>query len=97
MVGVRGFEPPAPASRKQCSTRLSYTPADRARYIGKKAEARNRPGKAAQTGDKRPTFRAAHRAGWIAFALSSARGPPHHGSHGFPRPRSAWEDLLRRR
>ena len=26
MVGVRGFEPPAPASRKQCSTRLSYTP-----------------------------------------------------------------------
>src|SRR5437867_852253 len=27
LVGVRGFEPPAPASRKQCSTRLSYTPA----------------------------------------------------------------------
>ena len=27
MVGVRGFEPPAPASRTQCSTRLSYTPA----------------------------------------------------------------------
>ena len=26
VVGVRGFEPPAPASRKQCSTRLSYTP-----------------------------------------------------------------------
>ena len=26
MVGVRGFEPPAPASRKQCSTGLSYTP-----------------------------------------------------------------------
>src|SRR5579859_2906975 len=26
MVGVRGFEPPAPASRRQCSTRLSYTP-----------------------------------------------------------------------
>ena len=26
MVGVRGFEPPAPASRTQCSTRLSYTP-----------------------------------------------------------------------
>src|SRR5690348_7048633 len=31
MVGVRGFEPPAPASRKQCSTRLSYTPAVRQR------------------------------------------------------------------
>ena len=31
LVGVRGFEPPAPASRKRCSTRLSYTPA-RARY-----------------------------------------------------------------
>ena len=27
LVGVRGFEPPAPASRTQCSTRLSYTPA----------------------------------------------------------------------
>ena len=26
LVGVRGFEPPATASRKQCSTRLSYTP-----------------------------------------------------------------------
>ena len=24
--GVRGFEPPTPASRRQCSTRLSYTP-----------------------------------------------------------------------
>jgi hypothetical protein len=30
MVGVRGFEPPAPASRRQCSTRLSYTPTKRA-------------------------------------------------------------------
>jgi hypothetical protein len=26
LVGVRGFEPPAPASRRQCSTSLSYTP-----------------------------------------------------------------------
>lgn len=26
MVGVRGIEPPTPASRRQCSTRLSYTP-----------------------------------------------------------------------
>src|SRR5690349_5914262 len=26
MVGVTGFEPAAPASRTQCSTRLSYTP-----------------------------------------------------------------------
>ena len=26
MVGVSGFEPPTPASRRQCSTRLSYTP-----------------------------------------------------------------------
>ena len=26
MVGVRGFEPRAPASRRRCSTRLSYTP-----------------------------------------------------------------------
>ncbi len=29
MVGVRGFEPPAPASRRRCSTRLSYTPTGR--------------------------------------------------------------------
>ena len=26
LVGVAGFEPAAPASRRQCSTRLSYTP-----------------------------------------------------------------------
>jgi hypothetical protein len=26
LVGVRGIEPPTPASRRQCSTRLSYTP-----------------------------------------------------------------------
>src|SRR6476660_5499988 len=26
MVGERGFEPPAPASRRQGSTRLSYSP-----------------------------------------------------------------------
>ena len=27
LVGMRGFEPPAPASRTQCSTRLSHIPA----------------------------------------------------------------------
>ena len=32
MVGVRGFEPPAPASRRRCSTKLSYTPM-RKRFI----------------------------------------------------------------
>ena len=26
MVGVTGFEPATPASRRQCSTKLSYTP-----------------------------------------------------------------------
>ena len=26
LVGVRGFEPPTPASRRQYSTKLSYTP-----------------------------------------------------------------------
>jgi hypothetical protein len=30
LVGVIGFEPTAPASRRQCSTRLSYTPKPRA-------------------------------------------------------------------
>jgi hypothetical protein len=29
MVGVRGFEPPTSASRRQRSTKLSYTPTDR--------------------------------------------------------------------
>ena len=29
MVGVAGFEPAAPASRRQCSTKLSYTPTKR--------------------------------------------------------------------
>ena len=33
MVGVSGFEPPAPASRRQCSTRLSYTPTVGRGYI----------------------------------------------------------------
>ena len=28
MVGVTGFEPATPASRRQCSTKLSYTPMD---------------------------------------------------------------------
>ena len=32
MVGKRGFEPPAPASRRQCSTRLSYSPTEPDRY-----------------------------------------------------------------
>ena len=34
MVGERGFEPPAPASRRQCSTRLSYSPTERATHWG---------------------------------------------------------------
>ena len=33
LVGVRGFEPRAPASRRQCSTRLSYTPKPPARPL----------------------------------------------------------------
>ena len=34
MVGERGFEPPAPASRRQCSTRLSYSPTESGLGIG---------------------------------------------------------------
>ena len=34
MVGERGFEPPAPASRRQCSTRLSYSPMESGLGIG---------------------------------------------------------------
>ena len=37
LVGVRGFEPPAPASRTQCSTRLSYTPAEGGRIAAPRA------------------------------------------------------------
>ena len=33
MVGVRGFEPPTPASRTQYSTRLSYTPIVREKRV----------------------------------------------------------------
>src|SRR3954453_6038646 len=29
MVGARGFEPPTPASRTLCATRLSYAPTER--------------------------------------------------------------------
>ena len=32
LVGVRGFEPPTPASRTQYSTRLSYTPLRKAGF-----------------------------------------------------------------
>ncbi len=32
LVGVRGFEPPTPASRRRCSTRLSYTPTQARAY-----------------------------------------------------------------
>src|SRR5262245_4450232 len=32
MVGVAGFEPATPASRKQCSTGLSHTPTENAAY-----------------------------------------------------------------
>src|SRR5262245_28329745 len=32
MVGVAGFEPATPASRKQCSTGLSHTPTETAAY-----------------------------------------------------------------
>ena len=35
MVGVTGFEPATPASRTQCSTRLSYTPTCREKRRGK--------------------------------------------------------------
>ena len=34
MVGVAGFEPATPASRTQCSTRLSHTPTWRGAYRG---------------------------------------------------------------
>ena len=33
MVGERGFEPPAPASRRQCSTRLSYSPTEHRSFV----------------------------------------------------------------
>ena len=45
LVGERGFEPPAPASRRQCSTRLSYSPTDHRAYAaGVKARLDSRGG-----------------------------------------------------
>src|SRR5499427_4588668 len=46
MVGVAGFEPATPASRKQCSTGLSHTPTENAAYslrpsLPQEAELRN--------------------------------------------------------
>ena len=35
LVGVTGFEPATPASRTQCSTRLSYTPTRCEKWRGK--------------------------------------------------------------
>ncbi len=31
LVGVKGFEPPAPCSQSTCATRLRYTPVSRIR------------------------------------------------------------------
>ena len=42
LVGVRGFEPPAPASRTQCSTRLSYSPLGSRAAFGPRCIARVR-------------------------------------------------------
>src|SRR5215472_5933714 len=53
MVGVAGFEPATPASRKQCSTGLSHTPTETAAYsVGFRApqEAQQRDMSAVQTG-----------------------------------------------
>src|SRR5262249_57061567 len=33
LVGARGFEPPTPRSRTECSTRLSHAPTGRNRYL----------------------------------------------------------------
>jgi hypothetical protein len=42
MVGVAGFEPATPASRTQCSTRLSHTPTMRSGLIAKRTRPRKR-------------------------------------------------------
>ena len=33
LVGVKGFEPPAPCSQSTCATRLRYTPVSRAAIV----------------------------------------------------------------
>ena len=43
LVGVRGFEPPTPASRTQYSTRLSYTPTG---PVARRSPAREESGRA---------------------------------------------------
>ncbi len=68
LVGVRGFEPPAPASRTQCSTRLSYTPA-KARRIAvwarhrKAGQCRECRGRDAGRSARRPSRSPPRRAG----------------------------------
>ena len=82
LVGVRGFEPPAPASRTQCSTRLSYTPARR--DIIRSANA----GKARIT-DARPPHPRPGAAPPAAAALPARRPQPRTAAACRPR-RNRW-------
>ena len=71
MVGERGFEPPAPASRRQCSTRLSYSPTERLRPLlpwggGPACQARGLLAEAAAA-------RKRLNAGWRAFVTLAIR------------------------
>ena len=61
LVGVRGFEPPASASRTQRSTRLSYTPNGPRLYQGKPTSVDHKVRTAAEIAqafeDKLPVWR----------------------------------------
>ena len=61
LVGVRGFEPPASASRTQRSTRLSYTPNGQRLYQGKPTSVDHKVRTAAEIAqafeDKLPVWR----------------------------------------
>ncbi len=93
LVGVRGFEPPAPASRTQCSTRLSYTPTvraaiARARACGKRPCLTSEPGRSRRIAGagacRQPLQRGRH-----ARTTSNRRGSPAGRSRPRWRPRSA--------
>ena len=71
LVGARGFEPPAPASRTQCSTRLSYAPSSSGNRAGSDAGRRCEGGDIALArgrGKAAPALVTAARSAYLAAA-----------------------------
>jgi hypothetical protein len=86
MVGVAGFEPATPASRTQCSTRLSHTPTWRAAYRHASAlsQATKNPPQKEKRREKRSSKQRCIRP---TPALSP---PPRRAPRGFAVPAGEW-------